>query len=114
MPPPPIPRVPESVGVKVKVPPLFVMEKSFPVVDVAKVMAPVCAEPDDWARERRPVFESVVPPRERPEPMESVPTCEVPAPIKMPERVVEPVPPLATPKVPVTALLFARSSAPHA
>ena len=39
----------------------------------------------------------VVPSYVRPEPMRSVPTCDVPFPFKMPVSVVEPVPPEETP-----------------
>jgi hypothetical protein len=62
VPPPPTWSVPDKVGVKVKAPPEFVMLRPsvWPLKeaeDVAKVMAPVCAEPPPvcW-RERRPVF----------------------------------------------------------
>ena len=77
-------RVPVVEGVKVNVPPVFVME--FPrvrplkdCVDVPRVMAPAWAEPYVWARERTPEFESVtlppkdtVPPPPSPEPAETV------------------------------------------
>ena len=46
--------------------------------------------------------ESVVPSKESPEPMTSVDTCPVPFPRRIPVRVVLPVPPFATGKVPVT------------
>jgi hypothetical protein len=46
------------------------------------------------------VVESVVPSHERPEPTTTLFTALVPLPARMPPRVVEPVPPLATPTVP--------------
>ena len=45
-----------------------------------------------------PDVERVVPSYTSPEPTTSVPTCEVPFPFKIPVSVVEPVPPLATPR----------------
>src|SRR3989344_751092 len=54
-----------------------------------------------------PLGESVVPFHERPLPITTVPTCAVPFPFRMPERVVLPVPPLATESsVPDQLLLF--------
>ena len=43
---------------KVKVPPELVMPQSLAmaVVEVARVRAPVCAEPEECARERTPVL----------------------------------------------------------
>jgi hypothetical protein len=50
-----------------------------------------------------PVDESVVPLYERPAPMRRVETAPVPFPFKIPVRVVEPVPPRATVRVPVVS-----------
>ena len=52
-----------------------------------------------------PLVESVVPTRERPEPIVSVFTGDVPLPMRIPESVVEPVPPLRIPRVPVKRLV---------
>ncbi len=67
VPPPRTESVPERVGVKVKAPEVLVMLSPMvtPLLvteEVAKVMAPVCAEPKVCARERRPALEMVTAP----------------------------------------------------
>ncbi len=144
-------RVPESAGVKVKAPEALVMfvPRVSPLKEadvVARVSAPVCAEPYVWARERRPVFamtpvdelyemprpperlveetlllkvfqsveerkpfcdaddwrmESVLPENVRGEEIAAEVTAAVPLPERIPESVVEPVPPTLTARVEV-------------
>ena len=119
--------VAEAVGrLKVKVPPLLVIEKSVPVVEVARVSAPVCAVPKDCWSERTPVLVTlpfayvrpeekvveatqvgVVPfnARTKPEvPAVVVATAPVPLPYGMLPAcsAAQPVPPLDTATIPVT------------
>jgi hypothetical protein len=64
-----------AVGIlKVKVPEELVIPQSLliAVVLVARVIAPVTAEPAECWRERRPEFVRAPPERERPEPVRSV------------------------------------------
>jgi hypothetical protein len=119
VPPPPTPRLPVMVGVlKVKVPPEFVMVwemvRPWKVVaeEVAKVMAPVCAEPPPFCvRERRPVFvmdgatlpttvkaEQEIPEEQDAEEVATEESAAVPLPKRSwpALKVLWPVPPLAT------------------
>ncbi len=52
-----------------------------------------------------PAAASVVPSKVSPEPTTTVETCDVPLPRRMPDKVVEPVPPFATGNVPVTPVV---------
>ena len=104
VPPPATESVPESVGVKVWVfaEPTIVRPAVRPLnveVVVASVwVPPVCVCPSGpSAVIPPPLVESVVPTSERPEPMVRVFTGDVPLPMRIPESVVEPVPPFDTP-----------------
>ena len=108
MPPPAAFKVPESEGVKVCVleEPTMVIPVVRPLkenVEVASVcVAPVCPWPTGPSVVMPPPeAERVVPTSERPLPTVNVFTAEAPLPIKMPESVVEPVPPFPTPSAPV-------------
>ena len=82
------------------------MVKSEPLVEVASVWVP----PDcvwlsgPMAVMPAPEVESVVPVRVRPEPTVSVLTGDEPLPMRMPVKVVEPVPPCPTPSTPARRL----------
>lgn len=85
-----------------------VIVKSVPLVEVANsCVPPVCVCPNGpIAVMPAPLVESVVPSNVRPLPTTSDLTAAVPLPVKIPPRVVEPVPPLATPSVPLSKLVL--------